>query len=117
MANQLTADASRELKPKEPSPEEVWIREFVWFYGTENLTRIFRDRLSGVSVTRALEALTIGTVVSVSKEDGPGCICRVRHRSDDNLVEVEVFFEANIMELEIREANIIEESESEPNAA
>lgn len=103
--------------PQEPPPEEIWLREFVAFYGTENVTRVATSRLHGVSVTRAAEAIARGSVVSSEKSDGQGCVCRVQHLSDDDFVEVEVRFNAGTMMLEICGACVLEEQDGESDAA
>ena len=114
------ADPSKKpARPKrKPTNEQIWVQEFVQFYGTDNVTRFFRADLNGVSLTRAVEALLSGDMVSSEKCDGPGCQCIFRHRNDDDLVEVEVFFNSGLMELEITPTRtIVEEQGSEPNAA
>lgn len=100
------------------SPELEWIRTFVQYYCTDNITRVWPDKLNGVSLARVLEALQMGSLVSSEKCDGPGCICVIAHRGDDDVVFVEVFFEANVMDLEIRECwKASEERDSEHSAA
>jgi len=100
-----------------PMPEEAWIKAFLEYSGTDNVTRFYRFDLHGVSLTRAIEAVCNGELVACEKCDGPGAICRFRHESDDETVEVEVFFIANEMILEIRGADVVMEEESEPDAA
>jgi hypothetical protein len=101
----------------QPSAEEVWVKNFLRYHGTDNVTRFVKATLNGVSLTRAVQAVLMGDMISAEKCDGPGCICVFRHE-DDNVVDVEVFFEANVMNLEIRATSIvIKETGSEPNAA
>ncbi|RJF88168.1 hypothetical protein D3874_15040 [Oleomonas cavernae] len=88
--------------------EEIWIREFFSHYRTENIFRFHAGDLNGVSITRIVEALSCGSVVSSEKcEDGPGVVCILAHLSDDDLVEVTVYFDAGSMVLEIQMAKTI----------
>ncbi len=102
---------------KAPAPEEIWVREFVSFYGTDNATRVIEGTLSGVSLTRVVAALADGSLVESIKRDGSGCECQFIHRSEDDTVEVWVFFEAMVMKLEILSAKVVVEIDDEPNAA
>lgn len=98
------------------SPEAVWIRGFLEFSGTDSVTRYCCANLHGVSLTRALEAIFLGDMVR-SENDGTGAVCLFRHEEDDEVgVEVEVFFVASEMKLEIRGAMIVE-VKREPDAA
>jgi hypothetical protein len=118
MAGYKKGSKVKPLRGKSETPaEEIWIRAFVEFYATENITRVCREDLGGVSLTRAFEALTCGSVVASEKCDGPGVVCRLEHRSDDDFVAVVVYFEAGEMVLEIREAAVIEETDGETDAA
>jgi hypothetical protein len=117
-------DQSEEPKPKVRrrkrilSSEEIWIREFVAFAGTENITRYCSDDLGGVSLTRVMETLMRGELTLTSKCDGPGTLCTYEHYSDEgDGVEVTVWFVATEAALEIREARCVKEDDSEPNAA
>jgi hypothetical protein len=87
--------------------------------GTENITRLYPEDMGGVSLTRAAEALLRGECIRAEKRDGPGTDCTFRHESDDDVVEVEVFFESSTQILEIRGARVVEvmEVDGEPNAA
>ena len=99
------------------TPEEIWVRGFLGTSGTQNVTRAYLDGLVDVSLTRAVEGLCCGTCVSVEKCDGPGCVCVFEHESDDDAVEVTVFFVAAEEVLEVRGARILMEAKSEPDAA
>jgi hypothetical protein len=112
---------NRDERPKgrgrrPPTPEELWIKGFLEYSGTDNITRIYRFDLHGVSLTRAIEAICCGELIWSDKCDGPGAICTFRHESDD-IVEVVVFFAAGEMVLEIRGAKVVTEEPGEPNAA
>jgi hypothetical protein len=100
-----------------PSPEETWIKTFLEFSGTDNVTRVYRADLRGVSLTRAVEAICRGEMVRSEKCEGSGALCTFRHESDDATVEAEVFFSAGEMVLEIRGAEVVTEDDSEPDAA
>ncbi len=116
MAN--NGDDPPKRKRRRPlTPEQVWIREFLEFYGTENVTRFCRDDLGGVSLIRIAEALTYGDQVSSEKCDGPGTVCVLSHEFDDDEVEVTVWFEAGGMVLEITGARKVKEIKSEPDNA
>lgn len=112
-----------ELPPKQkarrhqPGPEEIWIKAFLEFSGTDRVTRFYRDGMQGVSLTRAVEALRLGDCLYTEKCDGPGAICRFEHQSDDDAVEVTVFFVAADEVLEIREARVLMEVKGETNDA
>ena len=101
---------------RQPTPEEVWIRGFLEFSGTDNVTRYWRDDLRGVSLTRVIEAIFLGEMVRSKKCEGPGTVCTFLHDEEAGSVEVEVFFVAGEMRLEIREALTVE-VQSEPNDA
>ncbi|WP_108682243.1 hypothetical protein [Methyloceanibacter sp. wino2] len=103
-----------------PSPrqEEIWIRAFVEYSGTGGVTCFCQADMGGVSLTRAIEALQLGECVLSSKCEGPGAICVFEHESEDDTVEVTVFFDSSIHALEIRAACVVkEENEGEPDAA
>lgn len=106
-------------KRRAPSPEETWIREFVAYTGTENITRFCASDLHDVSLTRAIESLLCGEMMQSVKCDGPGTICTYEHYSDEgDGVEVTVWFVAAEAVLEIRSARCIkEDNDSEPDAA
>jgi hypothetical protein len=110
-------DPPKRKRRSRRAPEVIWIRAFLGISGTENITRFCRDDLNGVSLTRAIEAIQRGECVSTDKCDGPGAICTFVHESDDDEVEVQVFFEAGTVMLEIRGARRVKEVESEPDAA
>lgn len=104
-------------RQRQKTPEEVWIRGFLEFYGTDNVTRFFRADLRGVSLTRAVEAVVLGEMVGTEKCEGAGAISTFEYEADDGeVVRVNVFFVADEMKLEFREAYIVE-VEGEPNAA
>jgi len=99
------------------SPEERWVRSFLEYAGTENVTRFCPENLQGVSLTRAVQALARGFCVSAEKCDGAGSVCVFEDADDDiGAVEVTVFFIASEEVLEIRGARV-KEKDSEPNAA
>jgi hypothetical protein len=99
------------------TPEETWIRGFLEFSGTDNITRVCRADLNGLSLTLAIEAIFLGEMTSSMKcDDGPGAICTFQYEADVGIVEVEVFFVAGEMTLEIRGAMTVE-VRSEPNDA
>ena len=102
-----------------PPPEEVWIKGFVDFTGTERVTSVCAADLGGVSLTRIVEALRKGTMSWSNKCGAAGAVCAFEHTNEEQeTVEVLVWFEANEEKLEIREARrIIMEDDSEPNAA
>jgi hypothetical protein len=100
-----------------PTPEETWIKGFLEFSGTDNVTRFYRADLRGVSLTKAVEAICQGDLIRSEKCDGPGSVCTFRHESEDGAVEVKVFFVASEMVLEIRGANAVKEVNGEPDAA
>lgn len=104
-------------RPRRLTPEETWVRGFLGFSGTANVTRIWLDDLDGVNIIRAAEALVRGHCVSVEKCDGPGCVCVFKQVSDDDAVEVTIYFVAAEAILEIRGARVITEVRSEPDAA
>ncbi len=101
-------DPPTKAKPHALTPEEIWVREFLGFYGTENAFRFCIEDLNGVSVTRAYEALTCGECVSAEKCDGPGTVCIFEHKSDDNEVQVAVNFVASEPWLEVLWAMAVE---------
>jgi hypothetical protein len=112
---------SRDVPPEpkrqhRPTPEEVWIRGFLEFSGTDNVTRYCRADLRGVSLTRVIEAIFLGEMIRSNKCDGAGAVCLFHHESDCDAVDVEVFFVAGEMKLEIRGALTVE-VQGEPNAA
>lgn len=100
----------------EPSEEAIWIRKFLEYSGTQNITRFRVADMIDVSLTRAREAILEGVEVHSEKCDGPGSICVFRHAAEDGVVEVEVYFVANEMMLEIRGARL-EEVRGGSNAA
>jgi hypothetical protein len=114
--NLKQATVAAKAESKGLSPEEIWIRAFVEFYGTDNTTRCCEDDLNGVSLTRVVEALMLGSLAETVHLQRGGCICTISHQSDDDLVEVSVFFDADVMKLEIKKANRMEQYR-EPNAA
>jgi len=69
----------------------------VGFHGTDGITRFCEGDLGGVSLVRIVEALLCGQVVSAEKCDGPGTICAVEYRPDENevLISVKVHFVGN----------------------
>jgi hypothetical protein len=99
------------------TPEQIWIRGFLEFYGTENVSRFCRDDLGGVSLIRIVDALLRGEHISSEKCEGPGAVCVFSHESDDDEVEVTVWFEAGEMVLEFRGARKVKEIKSEPDEA
>jgi hypothetical protein len=99
------------------TPEQKWIREFLEFYGTDNITRFCQADLNDVSLIRIVEVLTRGDHVSSEKCDGHGAVCIFEHASDDDQVEVTVWFAAGEMELEIKWARKVKEMKGEPDAA
>lgn len=107
--------SSRRRKRK--SPEAIWVRGFLEFSGTENLTAVCTADLNGVSLTRAVEALSRGDCISSEKCDGPGTLCTFRHEGEDDLVEVDIFFEAGSVVLKIERARTVLEVSREPDAA
>lgn len=116
----LALPSVQKAKPRRPRGwriAQTWIRAFVRFYGTENVTRFCAEDLHGVSLARVVAALRKGLVMSMEKCQGPGTICTIEHFSDDDCVEVTVFFESQIMTLEIQGARIIEEQNDEHDAA
>lgn len=96
--------------------EETWVRGFLEHSGTENITRFCPQDMIGVSLTRACEALSLGTCVYSDKCEGSGAICTFEHESEDDIVEVTVVFVAAEETLEILKARV-KENDSEPNAA
>lgn len=121
MVNQQSTPKPRRPKarPKQPSPEEVWVKEFVEFTGTDGVTSFVAADLNGVSLTRIVEVLRLGDLSWANKSNGAGSVCSFRHSTDpQDVVEVIVWFEANEQKLEIQEAKrIILEDDNEPNAA
>lgn len=112
------ADRRAPARRTKPAPEAQWVRDYVSFYGTENVTGIRLARLGGVSITRAVEALQSGIMLSCEKCDGPGCLCTFLHDGDEDTVCVDIYFESNVMRLEIREAwSTKKEKTGEPDAA
>lgn len=115
----MVEDREEPPKPtrrRPPSPEEVWIRGFLEFSGTDNTTRFCRADLKGVSLTKALETIFLGEMTRSEKCEGPGALCRFEYECEEGLIVVDVFFVANEMKLEIRGAVIVE-VQSEPDAA
>ena len=108
--------ALKTRRRRRPTPEELWIRAFLEFSGTDNITRFCRADLHGVSLTRAIEAIFLGEMVRSEKCEGPGAVCTFLHDDENGSVEVEVFFVAGEMRLEIRGALTVE-AQSEPNDA
>ena len=84
---------------------------------TENVTRFCRDDLGGVSLIRIAQALMCGEHVSSEKCEGPGTVCIFSHESDDDEVEVTVWFDAGGIVLELKGARKVKEMTSEPNNA
>jgi hypothetical protein len=83
------------------TPEQIWIRAFVEYSGTENVIRYRRANLGDVTLIRAAEVMLLGDQVSSEKCDGLGAVCVLRHESEDDEVEVTVWFVAAEMVLEI----------------
>lgn len=110
-------DSSPSRKRRKLTTEQKWIREFLEFYGTDNVTRFCQADLSGVPLLRVVEALALGDQVASEKCDGPGTVCTFAHESEDDHVEATVWFAAGTMELEIKGARRVRETASEPNAA
>lgn len=106
----------RPAKRRTPTPEEVWIRGFLEFSGTDNTTRLCRADLKGVSLTKALEAIFLGEMTRSEKCEEAGAVCRFEYECEEGVVVVDVFFVATEMKLEIRGVVIVE-VQSEPNAA
>ena len=104
-------------KRKKQTPEQIWIREFLEFYGTNHITRFCQADLNGVPLIRIVEALTRGNHISSEKCAGPGTVCVFEHESDDDEVEVIVWFAAGEMELEIRGARKVKEMKGGQDAA
>lgn len=109
-------DPPKPKKRRRLTPEQIWIRDFLEFYGTDNVTRFCRDDLGGVSLIRIVQALARGDHVSSEKCDGPGAVCVFLHESDDDEVEVTVWFEAGTMMLELRGARKVKEKNNEDAA-
>lgn len=107
----------QKAKRRRLTPEEVWIRSFLGFSGTDNVCRCCLSDLGGISLTRAVEALTCGECTSAEKCDGSGTVCIFEHKSDDDEVEVSVFFVAPEEVIEIQWARVKKEAKGEPNAA
>lgn len=103
--------------PPALKPEEVWVLSFLEFTGTDNITRFCQEDLNGVSLTRAVEALQCGGLIWSEKCEGTGTICSFEHESDDDVVEVVVWFSSVESKLEIRRAMRVEENDREPDAA
>lgn len=110
-------DEPPKRKRRALTPEQVWIREFLEFYGTKNITRLCRDDLNGISLIRAVEALMSGDQVSSEKHDGPGTTCVFQHQSDDDFVEVTAWFVSTEMVLVIKGASVVKENDGETDAA
>src|SRR5438128_1354654 len=116
-ARQKHKPPKRYRKSIPPPPEEVWVKAFVEFTGTTCVTAFCAADLGGISLTRVVEALRSGSMSWANKCDGSGSVCAFEHSTDEDVVEVVVWFEASDEKLEIREARrIIEEDDSEPNA-
>ena len=109
----------RRRKRVEPPPEQVWVRAFVAFTGTDNVTSFCSEDLGGVSLTRIVETLNVGTMTWSNVSEGGGCTCTFVHVADEaDVVEVLVWFKANEEWLEVRKARrLIMEDDCEPNAA
>jgi len=98
--------------------EETWLKEFVGFHGTDQVTEYSKDDLGGVSLTRIVEAIVCGAVVWADKSDGPGVDCIVEHYADEgDCVRAFLHFVSNEEKLTISAAERIEESGHEPNRA
>jgi hypothetical protein len=110
-------ESSPKPKRRHESEEEKWVRSFLAYSSTDNITRFCEDNLNGVSLIRAVEALLVGECIQSDKCDEPGSICTFRHQSEEDTVEVRVFFEANVMVLEILEASTVREEKDESDAA
>jgi|GraSoiStandDraft_11_1057310.scaffolds.fasta_scaffold334930_2 hypothetical protein len=123
MGKAAMVDNSEDPPPKKPrrrrrTAEEIWVKEFLGFSGTDNVTRFCKGDLSGVSLTRAVQALCRGDCIQAEKCDGPGTVCTFVDQDDDDLVEVVVFFIASESILEIRAARRVnQEEKNEPDAA
>ncbi|MGJ5204367.1 hypothetical protein [Bradyrhizobium sp. HKCCYLR20261] len=98
-------------------PEAVWVREFLGVGGTDNVTRFCIDDLNGVTLVRAVEAAMCGDLLWAEKCDGVGTQCMFDHSSDDDRVQVLIWFSSNEARLEIRRAASVKENDREPNAA
>jgi hypothetical protein len=117
-AQRAATKPSKRQRKRIPPPEEVWVKGFVEFTGTTNVTAFCASDLGGVNLTRVVEALRMGSMVWANKCNGSGSICAFQHAADEqDVVEVLVWFEANEEKLEIREARRIKEDDSEPHAA
>lgn len=104
-------------KRRQLTPEQEWIRAFLEFYGTENITRFCEADLNGVALIRVVEALLCGDQISSEKCSGPGTICVFEHESDADQVEATVWFAAGEMMLEIKGTRKVKETDGEPDAA
>jgi hypothetical protein len=111
------SDLAARRAPVVRKPEELWVRSFLEFTGTENVTRFCQEDLNGVSLTRAVEALRCGELVWSEKCEGAGTICSFEHGSDDDVVEVLMWFSSVESKLEIRRAMRVEENGREPDDA
>lgn len=98
--------------------EALWVREFLKFTGTENVSRVNVDDLNGVGLTRVVEALVLGEMISSEKCEGPGTVCTFEHISDEeDVVAVTIWFEAATGKLVILAAWRVMEDDSETHAA
>lgn len=99
--------------------EEEWLRSFVGHHGTNCVTRFCEGDLNGISLTRVIEALADGTVISAEKSEGPGVVCEVAHYSDEegDLALVIVHFVSNEELLTILEATKVKEEIGETDHA
>lgn len=104
----------RELVVQRFPDEQLWIRSFVAFYGTENVTRYCEDDLNGIFLVQVLEALTLGTVVSAEKCDGPGTNCTIVYNEGYSIIRVDVHFVSSEMKLSILSAQRSLEANDEP---
>jgi hypothetical protein len=111
------AESDDAPKKKLPPSEQTWIRNFIEFYGTDNVTRVFRENLGGVTLIEVVEALATGNLVSAEKLDDAGTTCTLRHASVDAIIEVDVWFVASEIVLEIRAARRVKEMKGETDDA
>ena len=94
-------DTPPKKRRRRRTPEELWVREFLRFSGTDNVTRYVRASLNGVSLVRAVLGLCRGDCIRADKCDGPGTVCIFTDEDDNEVVEVVVFFIADECVLEI----------------
>jgi hypothetical protein len=117
MADENDDSPPKRKRRRRRTPEEVWIREFLGFTGTDNITRFVRADLNGVSLVKAVHVLCRGDCIRTEKCDGPGTVCTFIDEDHGEIVEVVAFFIANESVLEIRGARVIQEVKNEPDAA